>query len=262
MIRSISNVGYKEVSDLAGSHSCRRKSTKPMWLELLLAEKFFAACAKHFCSKKNEKNKFCLDCMSSICQHCALSKDHNLHQLLQIRRYVYHDVIRLHDIQKLLDCSRVQAYTINSARVVFLKERPQPKSSKGLGSSCESCERSLQDAYKFCSVACKVDMSFNTRQAIEGHEMECIECITSTSTTHLSSCEEKLACAIDDENVIHEGHLDLELTASTTSCESTQTDGTSSPSHHNFISNHISSASTSCPITSKHMACAKSRAPR
>ena len=32
---------------------------------------------------------------------------------LQIRRYVYHDVIRLQDIQKLIDCSLVQVRLID-----------------------------------------------------------------------------------------------------------------------------------------------------
>lgn len=205
---------------------------KPIWLDVLLAEKFFCACAKHDCWKKNEKNVFCLDCKSSICQHCL--PDHNLHQLLQIRRYVYHDVIRLHDIHKLLDCSRVQAYTINNARVVFLKERPQPKSNKGLSGNCESCDRSLQDSYKFCSVACKVDMCFPTRQ--RDSKMECTECDTST-TSHqsMSSLVEPESCNIHiNENVMGDHcMLDLDhLTTSTTSSESTKTAHNSSLSTH------------------------------
>lgn len=246
-------VGYAEANTckyLPVADTCR--GTKPLWLEVLLAEKFFASCTKHDSSKKNEKNIFCLDCISSICQHCV--SDHKLHHLLQIRRYVYHDVIRLHDIQKLLDCSRVQTYTINSARVVFLKERPQPKSSKGLGSNCESCERSLQDAYKFCSVACKVDMSYTIRQGIQGQEMEPIGCDTSTST-HDTSTSTHLPC-IDDENMISEGQLDFELTASTTSSESTQTNCSSPLSRRNFISKRTSFNNL------HHKACIVSRTPR
>jgi hypothetical protein len=128
---------------------------KPAWLEALLSEKFFVACMKHSTLKKNERNVFCVDCNGGVCQHCVGA--HRSHCLLQIRRYVYHDVIRLQDIQRLLDCSEVQTYIINSARVVFLNQRPQPRPSKGLGNACATCERSLQESYSYCSVACKVD---------------------------------------------------------------------------------------------------------
>ncbi|MCO5561799.1 hypothetical protein L7F22_015423 [Adiantum nelumboides] len=220
---------------------------KPMWLQMLLAEKFFTTCAKHDCQKKNDKNVFCLDCMVSICQHCL--SDHDSHRLLQIRRYVYHDVIRLHDIQKLLDCSRVQAYTINSARVVFLKERPQPKSNKGLSGNCEWCERSLQDAYRFCSVACKVDMSFAARPG--GTMMDSVKCDMSTMSTHQTTrCELKLASHQND--VILMGDEDLELATSTTSSESIKTTGSSSISTRcsllNMRSMSFAACTTSAPI--------------
>ncbi|MCO5572504.1 hypothetical protein L7F22_026259 [Adiantum nelumboides] len=138
-------------------------NTPPRWLIALLAERFFVACDQlhdlKFLKKRHEKNSFCLDCICGICQHCL--SIHSSHHVLQIRRYVYHNVIRLRDIQKLFDCSRVQTYVINSAKVVFLNKRPQPKSSKTLSNTCQLCERSLQDAYRFCSVACKVGTVFN-----------------------------------------------------------------------------------------------------
>ncbi|KAK0582261.1 hypothetical protein LWI29_023496 [Acer saccharum] len=78
----------------------------PRWLEVLLTEKFFNACVIHEDEKKNEKNIYCLDCCISICPHCL--SIHNSHRLLQIRRYVYHDVIRLDDAANLVDCSYIQ----------------------------------------------------------------------------------------------------------------------------------------------------------
>ncbi|XP_042477898.1 uncharacterized protein LOC122059267 isoform X2 [Macadamia integrifolia] len=84
----------------------REMVMKPAWLEGLIAETFFAACGAHENQRKNEKNIFCLECCRSICPHCVPS--HRSHPLLQARRYVYHDVVRLDDLEKLIDCSYIQ----------------------------------------------------------------------------------------------------------------------------------------------------------
>ncbi|KAK9133782.1 hypothetical protein Scep_013310 [Stephania cephalantha] len=128
---------------------------KPAWLQGLIAETFFGACGSHENRRKNERNIFCLNCCRSICPHCVPS--HRSHPLLQVRRYVYHDVVRLDDLEKLIDCSYVQPYTINSAKVVFLKQRPQSRPCKGSANICLKCDRILQDPFHFCSLSCKVD---------------------------------------------------------------------------------------------------------
>ncbi|XP_020265655.1 uncharacterized protein LOC109841178 isoform X1 [Asparagus officinalis] len=144
---------------------------KPAWLEALDTQKFFIACSFHENLKKNEKNICCLDCCISICPHCVPT--HRYHRLVQVRRYVYHDVVRLEDLEKLIDCSNVQSYTINSSKVVFLKKRPQSRQFKGSGNICTSCERSLQEPYVHCSLGCKVDYLLRHKKDISPYLKTC-----------------------------------------------------------------------------------------
>uniref|UniRef100_A0A453T082 B box-type domain-containing protein n=4 Tax=Triticinae TaxID=1648030 RepID=A0A453T082_AEGTS len=133
----------------------RRMGMRPGWVGGLVEETFFVACSAHESRKKNEKNIFCLACRTSICPHCAPAHRH--HPLIQVRRYVYNDVVRLDDLERLIDCSFVQPYTINSAKVIFLKPRPQSRPFKGSGNVCLTCDRILQEPFHFCCLSCKVD---------------------------------------------------------------------------------------------------------
>ncbi|KAK3131035.1 hypothetical protein QOZ80_6BG0501190 [Eleusine coracana subsp. coracana] len=128
---------------------------RPGWVGGLVEESFFVGCEEHGNYKKNEKNIFCLGCCTSICSHCAPAHRH--HPLIQVRRYVYHDVVRLDDLERLIDCSFVQSYTINGAKVIFLKQRPQSRPFKGSGNVCLTCARILQEPFHFCCLSCKVD---------------------------------------------------------------------------------------------------------
>ncbi|MBA0776655.1 hypothetical protein Goshw_015316 [Gossypium schwendimanii] len=140
----------------------------PPWLESLLSTAFFTVCRSHGDAGRSECNMYCLDCKGdSFCFYCRSSK-HKDHQVIQIRRSSYHDVVRVTEIQKVLDISGVQTYVINSARVLFLNERPQPKSGKlGVSHLCDICGRTLLDPFRFCSLGCKqlVGIKRNTGNA-------------------------------------------------------------------------------------------------
>ncbi|CAN6487068.1 unnamed protein product [Victoria cruziana] len=141
----------------------------PPWLESLLSTTFFAGCSIHGASARSECNMYCLDCAEAgaFCIYCRETM-HQHHSVIQIRRSSYHDVVRVGEIQRFLDVGGVQTYVINSARVLFLNERPQPKvgaaaaGKVAAGCACVVCGRSLVSS-RFCSLGCKVAAIKNNR---------------------------------------------------------------------------------------------------
>ncbi|RRT42027.1 hypothetical protein B296_00025333 [Ensete ventricosum] len=140
---------------------------------------FYCRSDSHAGHRVIQVNRIPLPTRSSICTICVLSSVVPMFVVVtrggfcywrrrQIRRSSYHDVVRVAEIQKMLDISGVQTYVINSAPVLFLNERPQPRgggrgggataasSSSSTPYTCEICSRSLLDPFRFCSLGCKV----------------------------------------------------------------------------------------------------------
>ncbi|XP_062108041.1 protein RGF1 INDUCIBLE TRANSCRIPTION FACTOR 1-like [Humulus lupulus] len=147
-------------------------SLAPPWLEELLSTRFFKMCSAHRDGPRSECNLYCLNCTthsSAFCFYCR-SSNHKDHLVIQIRRSSYHDVVRVGEIEKVLDISGVQTYVINSAKVVFLNERPHgsshgssafklqtsSSSSNSHNLICEICGRTLLDPFRYCSLGCKL----------------------------------------------------------------------------------------------------------
>jgi hypothetical protein len=128
----------------------------PPWLaELLSIREFFGHCTTHV-TGRNEKNHFCFDCKKGPLCPVGVAESHAGHATVQIRKASHRDVVRVVDIYKLLDFSNIQLYTINSAKILFLQSRPQQKLAKGVPYYCHTCQRSIADPVRFCSLLCKL----------------------------------------------------------------------------------------------------------
>ncbi|CEG02203.1 Protein of unknown function DUF597 [Ostreococcus tauri] len=166
------------------SIACEARERLPRelsWIPDLVQGSFFAPCDVHSTGSKGEqRNMFSIGMRRSLCPACAL--DARATDTIQIRRSSYHNVVRVQDVCRLIDVQEIQTYIINSARVVFLNERPHPRSTKGkedkgttsgrgdqrsragstsqtiAHSECCHCARILQsDNSRYCSISCKVN---------------------------------------------------------------------------------------------------------
>ncbi|CAI7831270.1 unnamed protein product [Closterium sp. NIES-54] len=159
------------------SHESYDPSHCPAWLPRLLRGRYFTSCPRHAGASRAERNYFCVTCSGeSLCTACIAEQHSNNsghhhhnhsggsinsgeskpHNILQIRRSSYHECVRINEVAKILDLSHIQVYVINSAKIVFLNGRPQARPVKGAPFYCETCERMLLDASRFCSLGCKL----------------------------------------------------------------------------------------------------------
>ncbi|KAG9133876.1 hypothetical protein Leryth_027589, partial [Lithospermum erythrorhizon] len=134
-------------------------SELPSWLQALFGERFFNACLVHPEERRNETNVLCLDCGKPVCPHCLVG-EHLSHKLLQIRRYMYRDVLRLTDAGKLMNCARVQTYKSNGEKVVYLKPQSHQKTGRNTTRFCIVCNKGIRPNFEYCSLTCKVGSQY------------------------------------------------------------------------------------------------------
>ncbi|XP_031473042.1 protein RGF1 INDUCIBLE TRANSCRIPTION FACTOR 1-like isoform X2 [Nymphaea colorata] len=134
------------------------------WIEKLLKVTFFVDCSIHGLIKKN---MFCIHCGASLCSQCTLK--HCSHPLIQIRRYLYNDVVRLEDMRNLVDCSHIQRYIVNGYQAVFLNRQARTGQLKDMDNCCRTCKKMLQHSYHYCSIASGRGYARTTSSASKGH---------------------------------------------------------------------------------------------
>lgn len=133
------------------------------WAQRLCETPFFGACRLHGGVPKNDCMLFCIDAPKApaLCTHCATLVDPAL-RTLQIRRYMYRDVVKRDDISRHLDVTGVQTYTVNGCSVVFLKPKCSAASAAGTN-ACVRCLKQLREGAAYCSIACKVSRKWTYR---------------------------------------------------------------------------------------------------
>ncbi|KAJ1278314.1 hypothetical protein BS78_04G070900 [Paspalum vaginatum] len=135
----------------------------PAWLRQMLETEFFESCPRHptnpsrVTTRTAGCNFFCTRCPGrALCSACL--REHEGHEVIQIRRSSGHNVVKVAEVTHLLSLSLVQTYKINGVDAVFLNRRPMLGHGRPGPSHCEECQRGLQDAYsRFCSFGCKAE---------------------------------------------------------------------------------------------------------
>ena len=100
----------------------------------------------------------------SLCFVVLINHHHHYHHLILFPSCLLIGVITIITFGPQSDnhCN-FQPYTINSAKVAFLKQRPQSRPFKGSGNFCFTCDRILQEPFHFCSLSCKVFYFFTRK---------------------------------------------------------------------------------------------------
>ncbi|CAK8538061.1 unnamed protein product [Lathyrus sativus] len=127
---------------------------QPRWLDDFLEKKFFEPCSSHL-NSRNKLNIYCINCKVSACKCCLSSGHHQNHQILQVFRNVYKDVVCLAALETYIDCSKIQPFKCNKKLV--LNRLPLCGSTFDDVASCNISRKSKEaQSYQYCSIACMV----------------------------------------------------------------------------------------------------------
>ncbi|KAK3152330.1 hypothetical protein QOZ80_2BG0157470 [Eleusine coracana subsp. coracana] len=167
----------------------------PVWLLPLLEAMFFVPCPQHpeasRATRSGGCNMSCIDCTGRTLCHACIAADHAGRRprwppsnpvCMQVRKSSGHNVVKVKDVEALLNVDGVQPYLINSEDAVFLNPRPQSGNGRPGEHRCKDrdCDRALVDgAYHFCSLRCKLecmewdlDVSFAVQPETESESTE------------------------------------------------------------------------------------------
>ncbi|OIW02647.1 hypothetical protein TanjilG_29423 [Lupinus angustifolius] len=87
------------------------KAQEKRWLDVFLGETFFGSCATHP-FRRNELNKYCINCDVSACEYCISSGSHRHHNILKVYRHIHKVVVSLRAMEKHIDCSEIQVKSV------------------------------------------------------------------------------------------------------------------------------------------------------
>lgn len=104
------------------------------------------------CPEHSENQNFWCGACGPMCGQC-LPKCPVTHDVIQIRRYMYQNVVHVADIKHYFDVEGVQAYMTNGRHAVLLSPK---ESTGGFDSECVTCGCSLRPDCVWCSLRCKV----------------------------------------------------------------------------------------------------------
>jgi hypothetical protein len=159
----------------AASPPAHWRAEPPLWLSGLFHADIFCPCPRHPGARKNDCNLYCLDCTPGVgramCAHCvpAHAAACDAASVLQIRRYMYQNVVHVADLTGMYDTEGVQAYCINQQRAMLLRPKAPAARAPGGGGAgggggpaftkrCGGCAIPLRSDCDFCSLQCKVNV--------------------------------------------------------------------------------------------------------
>ena len=156
--------------------SAPAKPSPPVWVEAILGPTFFTPCVVHAGMNKNDCNFFCLTCTPAtgraMCKFClpghavCCTADR-----IQVRHYMYQDVVHVEDVVHRHNIEGVQSYCINQRRAMLLHKKAPPPTAgttPSFENRCRGCAVPLNPAFRYCCLKCKIDLEYGVEPGTPG----------------------------------------------------------------------------------------------